>query len=252
MRLYRTSTATFILCGAVFLLFSGGCGSGSAPSPGMMEVSWVIGGSSCVDAAVSEIQVSLYTGGLVYTTVGAPCQSGSVTIPNLPEGVYAVQVDGYRGATTFPTYTGVVDGIAVRAGAITVAPKVELAEKPGGLDVTWKFENGELCGANGVDQVALTVWDTHSNRIHEETLPCDYLPARMEAERNQPGRTLYESKGVVIDRLYAGQYTMRAFALNQATGQILYWDEAKPIVEHGTLTSVSLTLSSCDGVVHCE
>ncbi len=230
------------------LLLLIGCGGEDSARPGVLDVSWTIGGSTCGASGVSSVRVSLFDANGLYSTENSACQLGQVTIPDVPGGNYTVQVDGFRAASDLPTYTGFVSGINVREGTVTIAPRVEMAEMPGGMDVTWRFQDGELCGFAGVDTVIINIWDTHSNRIYEESLPCNPELAVVEAEQNVPGRVLYDAaRGIVIDNLYAGQYTMRAFAMK--AGEDLhpkYWAEAQPIVTHSKLTDVKLTLQSCE------
>ena len=133
-------------------------------------------------------------------------------------------------------------------------PRVYLAEKPGGIDLTWKFHDGSLCSFAGVDTITINVWDSHANRVFNEDLACDPGKAAQEAEAAQPLRSLHDTaKGVVIDRLFAGDYTVQAFAKDSANEAVpKHWAEEREVTTiHGRLTPVDLTLQLCNGDAIC-
>lgn len=231
------------------LLISTGCSSGSdGLSPASVDVSWQIGGASCGAVGVSTVRISLINETGIYTTETVACQLGKSILSQVPPGLYDVQIDGFRAGTNSPSHRGSLLGVDVRPGSVTVLPRVELSEVPGGLDVTWKFEDGDLCAFAGVDTVVINIWDGHNNRIYEEGFPCDPQLALVEAETRDPTRALYnDTRGIVIDGLYAGQYTLRAFAIKAGTDlHPKFWAENKPVVTHAALSQVNLTLSPCE------
>jgi hypothetical protein len=126
-------------------------------------------------------------------------------------------------------------------------PRIYLAEKPDGIDLTWRFDNGSLCSFSGVDTVDVSVWDIHSNRVWRESLPCDPLMAQAQAEENEPMRALHSvAKGIAIEGLFAGSYIIQALGLRPEAGLPIWWaEESQVLVEHAKLTAVDLVLSPC-------
>jgi hypothetical protein len=247
-------SAAFILVLVFGYTLMSGCETAEEMQAGAIDVSWTVGGTTCTASGVSMVQVSILSSNKVVDTTTAACQLGEATITNLPAGRYTVQVDGYGTDLSYPLYFGMAPNVEVKAGQTTVIPEIEMAEKPGALDLTWSFDNGKICAFAGVDSLDIAIWDNHSNKVYAETLPCDPTVARAIAEMGQPSRSLYDrSVGVVIEGLYAGGYTLRAFAYNSKSslGAYDYWAEAHPIVEHAMLTPVELVLSPCADMDIC-
>lgn len=235
-----------------------GCGNSHRPDPpGTVTLSWAIGGTTCTATGVAMVEISLLTAEAVETTTTVPCQLGTVDVSNILPGLYTVKVDGYIAGQAVPSYTGTLPEVEVRSGAVTIVPRIQMSESPGGLDVTWKFHDGSLCAFAGVDTINLNVWDSHSNLIKEEKLPCDPAQAVATAEAADPTRALYTTtRGIVMDGLYAGQYTLRAFALKQPLDdvspvQYKYFAESKPTISHSQITPVDLVLQPCLGQEIC-
>lgn len=257
--LQRIKPRGAFLTAACFLLLTA-CGGATAEQAGQLEVKWAIGGSTCGAAQISTVWVRIFdASNNEYTNQTAPCQlTDGVLIRDLPAGTYKIVIQGYRANMDFPVFEGSVEGIDVRPGTVTIAPRIELAEKPGVLDVNWKFENGDLCGTNGVDTVFVTVWDVHSNRVLDESLPCDYLPPADTTSgpglpSAVPDTSMPPTTGYAIDWLYAGQYTVRAFAMRAGVDlHPQFWAESKPVVTHAQVTPVTLVLRSCEGVTICQ
>ena len=239
---------------ASVLLTLSACGSDSIDDPGRMEVHWVIGGSTCATSEVSTVQVTLYGDDGIQDVVTSPCQMGSVIVESLPPGRYNVQVDGFHSQQTLPTYWGTVQDVPIRSGYTNTAPTVEMAEKPGAMDVTWRFSDGKVCAFAGVDTVEISIWDSHSNKVYANELPCSpSLIAEAEEEHTQPSAVVYDSaKGIVIHGLYSGNYLLKAFAWKDGDESTpAYWTVQNPDIEHATLTDVELVFEPCDGSGVC-
>jgi len=230
-----------------------GCNSDQIDNPGSMEVHWVIGGSTCAGSEVSTVQVTLYGDNGIQDIVTSPCQMGGTTVHQLPPGRYNVQVDGFPAQQTLPTYWGTVEDVNIRSGYVNTAPIVEMAEKPGALDVTWRFSDGKVCAFAGVDTIELTLWDSHSNKVYGKELPCAPTMSPQEKEQTQPSAVLYESaQGIIVDGLYSGDYLLKAFALKNGEKAVpLYWTVREPFIEHATLTALELVFEPCDGSGVC-
>ena len=230
------------------LLLVTACGEDKTSANGAIDLSWAIGGSTCGTAGINLVEVSIYDTKRIYSSMTVACQLGEIQIPNIPAGSYSLRIDGIQQSNALPVYEGNVAKVSVQSNTVTVVPRVYLAEKPGAIDLTWRFDNGSLCTFSGVDTIDVSVWDIHSNRVWRESLPCDPLMARSEAEENEPTRALYgTAKGIVIEGLYAGSYTVHALGMMQEEGEPIWWArEQQVIVQHANLTPVDLVLLPCD------
>jgi len=121
------------------------------PLDGSLTVSWQVGTQGCEGSGVTDIEVEV--GDMVRS---AACTQGelSMTVPAGDHRVFVVglDVDGvarYEGSTNTSVYEG---------EAVTL-PTVVLGGIPASVDVTWYFENGRLCGGNGVEDVEIVVFE---------------------------------------------------------------------------------------------
>ncbi len=143
----------------------GGEGGTGVGAPGGIDVSWAVGASGCVAAGVETVRIS---GDGVMTEV--PCGDGAVSIdadPGIVDLVFdGLDVDGR------PRYQAQADDVRVNSGEVTTLPTVVLAALPANITVIWYFENGRLCGANGIDDLDVTLYDD-DNIVETLTTPCD-------------------------------------------------------------------------------
>lgn len=239
--------SAFSVTTLVCFLFLYGCGEDKRLANGAIELSWAIGGSTCGAAGLSLVEVSVYDSERIYSSTTVACQLGEIQVPNIPSGSYSVRIDGIQQSTDMPVYEGSSLNVMVHPNQVTVVPRIYLAEKPGAIDLTWRFETGALCSFSGVETVDVSVWDIHSNQIWRESLPCDPAIALVAAEKNDPTRALYtDAKGIVIGSLYAGSYTVQALGLMAESGLPTWWaQELQVVVQHGKLTAVDLVLTPC-------
>ncbi|HIA01477.1 MAG TPA: hypothetical protein EYN66_06135 [Myxococcales bacterium] len=239
--------STFSVMTLVCFLFTSGCGEDKSLANGAIELSWAIGGSTCGAAGISLVEVTVYNAERIHSSMTVACQLGEIQVPNVPSGSYSVRIDGIQQSTEMPVYEGSALNVKVQPNQVTVVPRIYLAEKPGAIDLTWRFETGALCSFSGVDTIDVSVWDIHSNRVWQESLPCDPAIALVQAERNEPIRALYtDAKGIVIGSLFAGSYTVQAHGLLAVNGLPTWWaQELQVVVQHGKLTPVDLVLSPC-------
>jgi hypothetical protein len=230
-----------------------GCGSEVTDEPGNLDVRWVIGGSTCAGSDVTTVHVTVYDADGFVDGMTVPCQMGQATLESLEPAVYNIQVDGFPAQTANPTYWGVVEGVSIRSGMTTESPVVELAEKPGAIDLSWRFGNGKVCAFAGVDTLEVAIWDDHSNKIYQEILPCAPKLLVEDVEQTPPTEVLYESAtGIVIDGLYSGEYQLQALAYEDGPDATpVYWATVHPQVDHAQLTMVELVLEPCNSMGIC-
>lgn len=136
---------------------------GTAPD-GTIDLTWGVGSSGCEEAGVTDIVV---TAGDVEGQFA--CADGAAKL-DVPPGTYALEargldvggVDRYSGTTT----------VTVSSETSTAA-HVVLSALPGGLRVTWFFENGRLCASNGVTDIRATLFDDEDYVVDEVDASCE-------------------------------------------------------------------------------
>jgi hypothetical protein len=242
------TTALALSAGAI------SCGGGSTIAPtGPLTVSWMIGGSTCTQSGLATIEVTLSDTSGPVESASVACQVGSYLFRAVPEGRYRVDLAGWPDNGDYPTYDGVIPAVDVRANTQNVAPKVALAQKPGSIDLVWWFQNGRLCGYNGVDVVGVTVWDAFSNQVTVDEYPCDLSSLDTKpAGPTQPGAAAGAStsdpvaEGVLISALPAGTYTVSIRGMNSQAQRATFWAEAKSTVKQARVSTLQLILQSCE------
>lgn len=139
---------------------------------GTIVVAWEVGASGCEAAGVTQVRVTV--GDEADATFA--CADGTASF-EVPPDHYDVHLDGLdaQGAVRYGGDTTVTVG----AGMTVDAPTVVLSALPADLTVTWYFENGRLCSANGVEDVELTVFEDDFV-VDTVTAACDDGTASLE------------------------------------------------------------------------
>ena len=238
------------------LVVTGACGGGSpTPRAGNIEVSWKIGGSSCTEVNVQTVRVSVLGQDAVFDTMTAPCQTGVLRMPNIDPGVYTIQVDGFPSeSAVFATYSGTIENVNVAPGAVIPA-HVSMSQKRGAIDLSWQFKDGKLCGFEGVAGIDVFVWNNLQEEVFSGKFPCDPVQAKGVSEAKEPATQLWDNAhGVVVDKLPAGSYKVRAFGAGANKPDYLFWGESPASIDFGRLTAVNIMLDSCKttGAVICQ
>jgi hypothetical protein len=125
------------------------------PELGELEVSWRVGTSTCTDAGVHTIGATL--DGQEEETL-FPCSDGSGILPRLEPGNYELQLVG-RDADGIPRFASTPEKVRVDSGVSDTLPTMLLGALPASITTTWYFDNGRMCGHNGVDTVEITLFD---------------------------------------------------------------------------------------------
>ncbi len=121
------------------------------PLDGTLAVSWQVGTQGCEASGVTDIEVE--ADGRLRS---AACTQGELSM-TVPAGDHLVTLWGLDGGGV-ARYEGSAS-VSVHEGEAVTLPTVVLGGIPATLDVTWYFENGRLCGGNGVDDVEIVVFD---------------------------------------------------------------------------------------------
>jgi len=220
-----------LVVGASALLSA--CGGSSAP--GTITVRWTLGfGVACDDsrAQVNTIRVNVVVPGSKKELLSQEftCSSTQGIVANVPVGTYNLEVLGGVGTGfAVPAFRGAAGGVIVKSGQTVdvgnvVLEKIPASDNPGVLQVTWGFTSG-LCGANGVANVRLQVWQDLVFKQHDQTYECD-IPAPGYIELNVPPATY----GIVAEGLDVDGLVVRRGTKDNVD------------VQTGQTTNVSVTL----------
>ncbi len=121
------------------------------PLDGTVTVTWQVGTQGCEASGVTDVEVEI-----AGETRSAACMQGELSM-NVPAGDHQVFVWGLD-AGGIARYEGSANVSIFEGEAVTV-PTVVLGGIPASIDITWYFENGRLCGGNGVQDVEIVVFD---------------------------------------------------------------------------------------------
>ncbi len=140
--------------GLALTLLTSACTGGpfeDTPIDGSVEVPWQVGASGCELSGIDEVVVNA-----AEREARAPCADGSLIL-DVPAGDHVVTVWGVD-ASGMARYEATTRASLTEGEAITL-PTVVLGALPATIDVSWYFDNGRLCGGNGVTDVEIIVFD---------------------------------------------------------------------------------------------
>lgn len=246
------------------LLAPTACDRSSSP-PGALTVYWRVGGQSCLDAGIGDVDVELYTeDGELHDVMRARCTALQTRFPTVEKGTYSVYILGYpiykegTGAQITradATYEGAFPEIRVRSGEeVRPAETIVLAGRKGQIFVNWKFENGMSCLANGIATVQLSLWDGFGNNIlpsiltEEET---DIFDCSLEeyAAKLPEEELRYGFRGVSLTSINAEPLTLEAVGYD-IDNNITYFSREELELTAGEERDVILTLAPCYDQCH--
>jgi hypothetical protein len=191
----------------------------STPAPprdGQIEVSWQLGGDGCEAAGIDVVEVDLDG-----DVTAFPCVDGG-GLATARTGKHRLEMRGLdpQGVVR---YEGAGGRVQVRPQVVEVAPTVVLAAMPARLAVTWYFEDGHLCGANGVVDVEADLFDDHDTLAASTTTGC-------------------EDGEIVLEDVEAGSYVLMLLG-RDGNGQATFRADLAIDAQPGDFLSVDLMLS---------
>jgi len=146
---------------------------------GQIDATWQVGADGCEAAGVETVEI-VHRG----VSLGSfPCADGEAVVDAPPDrGVLELTGSDADGVVR---YAGEVGRVRVYAGQTTTAPTVLLEPLPATVAVTWYFENGHLCSANGIQEVEIDLFDANDVVQHQGTTSCD--DGRFSFDGVEPG-----------------------------------------------------------------
>lgn len=221
------------------------CGSEGAEEPGAIQVTWRLGGKSCADLGVETVRVSVRDSKeaeVLDPPPTFPCAEGQGEVSDVPPGTYTLVLEGVT-TDGHPYYQGTRTGVRVESGkTTTVSPTVNLELKKSEVLLNWEFPPGTgHCNGNQVVQVEVSVFDSKTSSVVEETYPC-LLPAET-----------YPDLGVLLPDLRGNEeLTFFLHGLNnQSPPQQTHYGQKTVTTVPGERTPVNVLLEPCPGPGQC-
>lgn len=199
------------------------CGEDVPPlENGSMALTWQVSPRGCDAAGVRDVSVTL--DGPERLVDSFDCDSEGAEIRNLTPGTYRVSLDGFDvdGQVIFESEA---ESVVVHADGIARTPHLRLTAKPATLAIGWRFENGKVCGANGISTIDVRVFDKADYEIGGAQFDCN-------------------SGAGEIGGFTAGTYVVEAVAVSD-DGPI-YQGLANTAVDRGQVVDVEVVLGADD------
>ena len=234
-------------------LFAVGCAE-PENQPGTVIVDWeIVIGCSVAEVETVEarlIDLESHLTHLSYDSAATACSSEEpIIFASVPPGRYDVIVEGFNSSGE-GTYMSVPESFTLGAGSTHSMPSMPLTQKRGAIDVKWVFGNGELCAANLVTSIQLSILDETSSQLFEEELlepyPCDpYEMTEVERTIGANPQPQDELNGIMLGDLIAGEHFVYAYGLND-NGEKVRKGMLKADVDLGYVFEGKVTLVPCD------
>lgn len=159
------------------LLAAGAVGLSACGEPvdplgdGSLALSWQVSPHGCKEAGVDTVSIRLENAHRSFEESYA-CTDGEVIVEGIASANYEMTLVGLdaRESETFISQPRVV---TIGAEKLNEASTVRLTAKPAVAEVAWRFENGRVCGANGVSRVEIAVYDQAFYEIKRQRFSCD-------------------------------------------------------------------------------
>ena len=164
MKFWQKTTSLIALLGLSLV----GCAQ-EENQPGTIIVEWdiVIGCSvanvETVEAKLIDLSSNLAV--MSYDSASAACSADEpIIFASVPPGAYQLYVEGFD-LDGEGTYLSEPTRVDLGAGATLELPPMPLTQKRGAVDISWVFSNGELCSANQVQSVQISLLDETSTQL---------------------------------------------------------------------------------------
>ncbi|TDP77573.1 hypothetical protein [Bradymonas sediminis] len=161
---------SLILMGAVGA--SVGCGDPvDALGDGSLQLEWEVNPLGCEGADIERVQVSLQSAYQTYEESFRCTDSGAI-LSGIEAGTYELEVSGNNDVGR-PIFSVKPRKVTVSAEKLNTTSMIRLTAKPSEVQVVWGFENGLVCGANGVSKLEIAFYDDQSFEHERFRVSCD-------------------------------------------------------------------------------
>ncbi len=172
--------SSVVVAGA--LILGAGCGFDVEPfGEGSLHVGWEVAPLGCEQSGIDTVQVSLRNNGRSYGG-RAECEAGAMAIDGIQPGTYELEIRAWEDGRR-PTFGADFGELRIIPDEHRDLRVIDLVALPGVAQVEWYFDNQRVCGANDVDEVEITVFDSALYEVHRATSNCDAAVADVEGLR---------------------------------------------------------------------
>lgn len=148
------------------------CGEPVEPlGDGSLALSWQVSPHGCQEAGVDTISVRLENAHRSFAENYA-CTEGEVIVEGIASANYELTLVGLDAADR-ETFISEPRVVTIGAEKLNETSMVRLTAKPATAEVAWRFENGRVCGANGVSRIEVAVYDHAFYEIKRQRFSCD-------------------------------------------------------------------------------
>jgi len=211
---------------------------------GIVQVEWMIKGTTCDKAGIIDVEVQLRQEGTTMLSDDLRCSDGEAYFNEVPAGVYDIRLIGKDGDSN-PFFEGKYEGLVVKAGNTVSSPPdvLEMEAKKGTILLAWSFpaDQSNLCGFNNVETVEVNVSQAGTAvSLFSGTFPCDPMYAD-----NKDLAAPFEEGRVVISDIPPGEADIVLFGLSPEGVRAYSGEEVVTVPKTGSI-SVTVGLEPCE------
>jgi hypothetical protein len=148
------------------------CGDSAEPlGDGSLALSWQVSPHGCDVAGVETVEVRLQNAHRTRSESYA-CVDGEALVEDIAPAKYDLVIVGIDSGDN-ETFISGSRLVTLGAEKLNETSRVRLTAKPASVEAAWRFENGRVCGANGVSRVEVAVYDQAFYEIARTRFECD-------------------------------------------------------------------------------
>ena len=151
------------------------CSDEVAPfGTGSVALEWAVSPRGCEEAGVMHVEAQLTrTSDTSTTTHRVACSQGTAIIDDLTVGDYQIALQGLDERDR-PIFSAPSRELVVRPDTLErLEEPLRLSAMPSTLQVGWRFEDGRVCGAHGVEQIEVGVFDESDFEVARARFDCN-------------------------------------------------------------------------------
>jgi hypothetical protein len=213
------------------------CGDDTV-KPGTIVVKWNHGPTSatCATRMLANIEARALKNDEEVASASGTCapdaKSGTINIPNLAPGTYAIEVEGFTAASK-GTYLGTLAKQNVGEGKTVETSEIVLGQKPAMINVDWNLPGGGRCSSAGIAEIEVYLY---------------YEASTVGTPIGQPQRVACESTGMSFNALVPNpDAQLIGFGYDSAKKKIARAETTFFPLEAGDELTKVLSLTLCPG-----
>lgn len=232
----RTPALTLLLLGATAL---SACGDDPV-KPGALVIKWNHGPTSatCGSRNLTTVEARVLKGDEEISSVNGPCatdaRSGTLEIPEIAPGSYAIEVEGFTAAPNPKgTYLGKLARQNVSEGKTAETPEIVLGQKPAVINVDWTLPDNQRCAAAGIEEIEVYLY---------------YEASTVGTPVGEPQKVDCDSTGMVFEDLVPNpDVQLIGFGYDSARKKVARAESDFFALEAGDELEQVLALETCPG-----